>query len=81
MPVGVVPPCLPRNSVFCVSKKGAIAYFISSIMEGKLGQTKALSRRVMTAMMQEQTFKLDELTIRFLESCQDYGFQDRERSS
>ena len=30
----------------------------------------------MTAMMQEQTFKLDELTIRFLESCQDYGFQD-----
>ena len=30
----------------------------------------------MTAMMQEQTFKLDELTIRFLESCEDYGFQD-----
>lgn len=30
----------------------------------------------MTVMMQEQTFKLDELTIRFLERCQEYGFQD-----
>ena len=27
-------------------------------------------------MMQEQTFKLDESTIRFLERCQEHGFQD-----
>ncbi|NES22268.1 MAG: hypothetical protein F6K41_25930 [Symploca sp. SIO3E6] len=26
--------------------------------------------------MKEQTFKLDEFTISFLERCQEYGFQD-----
>lgn len=45
-------------------------------MEGKLELAKKSSQRVTTVMMQEQTFKLDELTIRFLERCQEYGFQD-----
>ncbi len=27
-------------------------------------------------MMKEQTFKLDESTIKFVERCQEYGFQD-----
>ncbi|MEC4891706.1 MAG: hypothetical protein SAQ54_01660 [Oscillatoria sp. PMC 1050.18] len=27
-------------------------------------------------MMQERTFQLDDLTIKFLERCQEYGFQN-----
>lgn len=35
-----------------------------------------MSQRVIHVMMKEQTFQLDELTIGFLERCQDYGFQN-----